>query len=231
MGHKTHPLGFRLGITQDHKSSWYSKLNSYSQLLKEDDLIRNLILDSLNLKSDPTLKSTGITKILIYRKTPGKKLSLEVHTAKTDVLVGIKGFRLGEIDTKLKQLFPDTKAIMDIVEITNIYYHADLLADMLVIQLENRIPFRRAMKSIVKKVQDQNKKIDGIKIQIAGRVNGAEIARTEWVREGRVPLQTLRADIDYSYKTAQTIYGILGIKILLFKGDIIGTKALVSKSL
>ena len=87
------------------------------------------------------------------------------------------------------------------------------------------------MKAIFKEVQDQNKKIDGIKIQIAGRVNGAEIARTEWVREGRVPLQTLRADIDYSYKTAQTIYGILGIKIWLFKGDIIGTKALVSKSL
>jgi small subunit ribosomal protein S3 len=228
MGHKTHPLGFRLGITQDHKSSWYSKLNSYSQLLKEDNLIRSVILDSL---SDPTLKSTGITKILIYRKTPGNNLSLEVQTAKPGVLVGTKGFRLKEIDTKLTQLFPTKKTIMDIVEITDIYYHADLLADMLVIQLENRIPFRRAMKAIIKEVQDQNKKIDGIKIQIAGRVNGAEIARTEWVREGRVPLQTLRADIDYSYKTAQTIYGILGIKIWLFKGDIIGTKALVSKSL
>ena len=227
MGHKTHPLGFRLGITQHHKSTWYSKLNSYSQLLKEDDLIRSLILDSL---SDPALKSTGITKILIYRNAANNKINLEVQTAKPGVLVGKEGFRLKEIYTKLAYLFPTQKAMIDVDEIkmNDVYHHADLLGDILVIQLEDRIPFRRAMKGIIEKVQEQN--IAGIKIQIAGRVNGAEIARTEWLREGRVPLQTLRANIEYSYKTAQTIYGILGIKIWLFKGDIINTRPLLSES-
>ena len=123
------------------------------------------------------------------------------------------------MDKSLIKLLPNKKTRINIVEITNVYHHADLLADILVLQLEDRIPFRRAMKGIIERVQEEN--IKGIKIQIAGRVNGAEIARTEWLREGRVPLQTLRADIDYSYKTAQTIYGILGIKVWLFKGDIL----------
>ena len=216
MGHKTHPLGFRLGITQEHRSAWYSKLNKYSNLIQEDYIIRGVILKFLEKNS---IKSTGITKILINRNNTGDQIDLEIQTAKPGVLVGESGTGLDKIDKSLTSLFPTKKTRINIVEITNVYHHADLLADILVVQLEERIPFRRAMKGIIERVQEE--KIKGIKIQIAGRVNGAEIARTEWLREGRVPLQTLRADIDYSYKTAQTIYGILGIKVWLFKGDIL----------
>lgn len=216
MGHKTHPLGFRLGITQEHRSAWYSKLNVYSKLIQEDYAIRNVIYQFLEKNS---IKSTGITKILINRNNSGDQIDLEIQTAKPGVLVGESGTGLDKIDKTLTKLFPNKKTRINIVEITNVYHHADLLADILVLQLEDRIPFRRAMKGIVERIQEE--KIPGIKIQIAGRVNGAEIARTEWLREGRVPLQTLRADIDYSYKTAQTIYGILGVKVWLFKGDIL----------
>ena len=216
MGHKTHPLGFRLGITQEHRSAWYSKLNVYSKLIQEDYTIRNVIYQFLERNS---IKSTGITKILINRNNTGDQIDIEIQTAKPGVLVGESGTGLDKMDKSLIKLLPNKKTRINIVEITNVYHHADLLADILVLQLEDRIPFRRAMKGIIERVQEEN--IKGIKIQIAGRVNGAEIARTEWLREGRVPLQTLRADIDYSYKTAQTIYGILGIKVWLFKGDIL----------
>jgi len=216
MGHKTHPLGFRLGITQEHKSAWYSKLNVYSKLIHEDFLIRDIIFKFLKKNS---IKSTGITKILISRNNTADQIDLEIQTAKPGVLVGESGAGLEKMDKSLTNLLPTKKTRINIIEITNVYKHAELLADILVVQLEERIPFRRAMKAIIERVQEQQ--IKGIKIQIAGRVNGAEIARTEWLREGRVPLQTLRADIDYSYKTAQTIYGILGIKVWLFKGDIL----------
>jgi len=216
MGHKTHPLGFRLGITQQHRSSWYSKLNNYSKLIQEDYHVRNVILNFLEKNS---IKSTGITKILINRNNTGEQIDLEIQTAKPGVLVGEAGKGLDTIDKNLTKKLPDKKTRINIIEITNVYHHADLLADILVVQLEERIPFRRAMKGIIERVQEE--KIKGVKIQIAGRVNGAEIARTEWLREGRVPLQTLRADIDYSYKTAQTIYGILGIKVWLFKGEML----------
>lgn len=212
MGHKTHPLGFRLGITQEHKSSWYSKLNLYSKLIKEDYDIRAIVLKYL---SDTSIKSTGITKILIHRNKNGEQIDLEVHTARPGFLVGKAGIGIETIDGNLKKLMPSKKSRLSIVEIKNVYLHADLVADALIVQLEDRVPFRRAMKGIIQLVQ--NNKIQGIKIQVAGRVNGAEIARTEWLREGRVPLQTLRANIDYSYKTAQTTYGILGVKVWLFK--------------
>lgn len=215
MGHKTHPLGFRLGITQQHRSAWYSKLNTYAKLVQEDYKVRDVILNFLKKNS---IKSTGITKILVNRNNTGEQIDLEIQTAKPGVLVGESGSGLDSIDKSFIKLFPNKKTRLNIVEVTNVYHHADLLADILVIQLEERIPFRRAMKGIIEHVQEE--KIKGIKIQIAGRVNGAEIARTEWLREGRVPLQTLRADIDYSYKTAQTIYGILGVKVWLFKGDV-----------
>jgi len=223
MGHKTHPLGFRLGITQQHRSSWYSKLNDYSELIKEDYEMRKVILGYLEKSS---IKSTGITKILINRDHihNSNKIDLEIQTARPGILVGKFGSGLDQMDKSLLKLLPTKNPLLHIVEIKNICQHADLLADKLVSQLEERIPFRRAMKAIIQGVQEDpgidDEKIQGIKIQVAGRVNGAEIARTEWLREGRVPLQTLRADIDYSYKTAQTVYGILGIKIWLFKGNL-----------
>ena len=223
MGHKTHPLGFRLGITQQHRSSWYSKLNKYADLIKEDYEMRKVILGYLE---DNSIKSTGITKILINRDHiyNSNQIDLEIQTARPGILVGKFGSGLDHMDKQLTKLLPTKNPLLHIIEIKRVWEHADLVADKLVSQLEDRIPFRRAMKAILQAVQEdseaENEKIQGIKIQVAGRVNGAEIARTEWLREGRVPLQTLRADIDYSYKTAQTVYGILGIKIWLFKGTI-----------
>jgi small subunit ribosomal protein S3 len=213
MGHKTHPLGFRLGITQQHRSAWYSKLREYSQYIQEDYTLRHVIFQFFKKKS------TGVTDIIIKRNNTGNKINLEIQTAKPGIIVGELGKSLEYIDRTLAKALPTKKTIIYITEITDISKHADLVADMLVLQLENRIPFRRAMKRILEYVQKE--KNQGIKIQIAGRLNGAEIARTEWVREGRVPLQTLRANIDYSSKTAQTIYGILGIKIWIFKEDIL----------
>lgn len=216
MGHKTHPLGFRLGITQQHRSTWYAKLREYSQYIQEDYALRHVIFQFFKKYS---IKSTGITDIYINRNNTGNKINLEIQTAKPGIIVGELGKSLEYLDKTLAKALPTKKTIIHITEITDISKHADLVADMLVLQLENRIPFRRAMKRILEYVQKE--KIQGIKIQIAGRLNGAEIARTEWIREGRVPLQTLKANIDYSYKTAQTIYGILGIKIWIFKGDIL----------
>lgn len=214
MGHKTHPLGFRLGITQQHRSIWYSKLIDYSNIIEEDSNIRDLVHKFFKTNY---IRSTGITNILINRNNKGDKINLIIQTAKPGIIVGELGKNLEGIDKNLTKMLSNKKALINVIEIIDIYKHADLLADMLVLQLENRIPFRRAMKRILEYVQKE--KVKGIKIQIAGRLNGAEIARTEWLREGRVPLQTLRADIDYSYKTAQTIYGILGIKIWIFNGD------------
>lgn len=214
MGHKTHPLGFRLGITQEHRSSWYSKLNTYSSLIKEDYHIRAIIWSYL--KEDLS-KSTGITEISILRNKTGEHVDINIQTAKPGILVGKLGVGLKKIDKNLSNLMPTKTTLLHIQEITNIYKHADLVADTLVEQLETRLPFRRAMKEMIQHAQEEE--IKGIKIQIAGRLNGAEIARTEWAREGQVPLQTLKANIDYSYKTAKTTHGILGIKVWLFKGN------------
>ena len=216
MGHKTHPLGFRLGITQENRSFWYSKLKDYSKIIQEDYAIREIVLKSL---SDKSIKHTGISKIIINRNSAQDQVELEIQTARPGILVGESGLGLETIDRKLNHLLEKKKVLLKIIEITDPYKKADILAEVLVEQLEKRVPFRRAMKSTIERAQLEN--VPGIKVQISGRLNGAEIARTEWLREGRVPLQTLRADIDYSYKTAQTIYGILGIKVWLFKGEIL----------
>lgn len=219
MGHKTHPLGFRLGITQKHQSEWYSKLNNYSTLIQEDFKIRSIIWDYLEKKS---IKPTGITNILIKRNTNDTLVNVEIFTCLPGMIVGEKGSGLYYMDNKLVQLCPSKKILLNVLEVQKVHTHANLLAELLVEQLEQRVPFRRAMKTIIENAQQEN--IKGIKIQIAGRVNGAEIARTEWLRHGRVPLQTMRADIDFSDKTAHTVYGILGIKIWLFKGEILTQK-------
>jgi small subunit ribosomal protein S3 len=216
VGHKTHPLGFRLGITQENRSFWYSKLKDYSKIIQEDYAIREIVLKSL---SDKSIKHTGISKIIINRNSAQDQVELEIQTARPGILVGESGLGLETIDRKLNNLLEKKKVLLKIIEITDPYKKADILAEVLVEQLEKRVPFRRAMKSTIERAQLEN--VPGIKVQISGRLNGAEIARTEWLREGRVPLQTLRADIDYSYKTAQTIYGILGIKVWLFKGEIL----------
>lgn len=218
MGHKTHPLGFRLGITQQHYSSWYSKLNIYSDLIHEDFKIRKTIHEYLELKG----LVHELNKILILRINK-KQTNISIETSSPGAIVGPGGKGLLELDKQVQNVLKNSKFIIYLKEIENTHVEANMVGDMLVQELLKQTPFRRAMKLIIKAVSPN---VQGVKIQISGRLNGAEIARTEWLKEGRVPLQTLRAQIDYAEKIAPTKYGILGIKIWLFKGEILNIKKL-----
>jgi len=220
MGHKTHPLGFRLGIVQEDRSLWYSAKNSYISFLKEDYEIREYIYKFLLLNK---VSYSGITKLIIKRDETKKRIYIEIQSVVPGRIVGKSGAFLRTLDQELSVLLKNKKVLINIVEITKPYTEASILVDVLVKKLEERVSFRMCIREILKRYRIQDE-LKGIKVQIAGRLNGAEIARTEWVREGRVPLQTLRANIDYSYKTAQTTYGILGIKIWLFKNEILTKK-------
>ena len=220
MGHKTHPLGFRLGIVQEDRSLWYSGTNSYISFLKEDYKIREYIYQFLLLNK---VGYSGITKLIIKRDETKKRIYIEIQSVVPGRIVGKSGAFLRKLDEELSILLKNKKVLINIVEITKPYTEASILVDVLVKKLEERVSFRMCIREILKRYRAQDE-LKGIKVQIAGRLNGAEIARTEWVREGRVPLQTLRANIDYSYKTAQTTYGILGIKIWLFKNEILTKK-------
>nr|QGW12707.1 ribosomal protein S3 [Nanofrustulum shiloi] len=212
MGQKTHPLGFRLGITQDHKSKWYANFTQYANVLKEDDKIRTYI--------DTISKTNSISKVIINRNGLNDQIQLNIETGKPGILVGDLGKGLENLLMNLKKILPSNRQLtINIFEVERVDLDASLLADLVVEQLEKRVAFRRAIREALQRAQKQN--VNGIKIQVSGRLNGAEIARSEWIREGRVPLQTLRADIDYATKEAHTIYGVLGIKVWLFKNEIL----------
>nr|YP_009396648.1 ribosomal protein S3 [Vertebrata australis]ARW65834.1 ribosomal protein S3 [Vertebrata australis] len=206
MGQKTHPSGFRIGITEFHRSSWFSKMQYYPTIIEEDYKIRSYI--------ENKLEKAGIAKVNINRKLD--QTEINIHTARPGIILGKSGSGIEIIRNEVtKKLKISNKIRLNIIEITEPDREAKLLAQWIAQQLEKRIAFRRALRQGIQKAQKAN--ITGIKIQISGRLNGAEIARKEWAREGRVPLQTLKAHIDYSYTQANTIYGILGIKIWLFK--------------
>ena len=222
MGQKVHPLGFRLVTTQKHRSVWFSEFENYPNFLEEDSLIR----EYLNTKA----KQAGISRIEIKRNSSGSKIEVEIFSARPGVLVGLSGTGLSDVYKNLRKIIlqekfnlknPNLKktVIVNIVELTTPDAEAALIGDFIVEQLEKRVAFRRAIRQAIKR--SQVAKVAGIKVQISGRLNGAEMARSEWIREGRVPLQTLRADIDYASKRAATIYGTLGIKVWLFKGEVI----------
>lgn len=230
MGQKIHPLGFRLGITQKHRSQWFIKDKEYSQLIVEDFFIRKFLYNSFI--------EAGITEIEIQRKLD--QIQIEIQAARPGILIGRDGNGLEVLRNNLekqlkiyrntnlyfyKKTFPEgfekPQLAIHVTKIANPDTEANFLADFLVEQLQKRVAFRRAIKQTIQRAQ--RARVKGIKIQVSGRLNGAEIARSEWVREGRVPLQTLRADIDYSYKTAKTIYGIIGIKIWIFKGEVLAS--------
>jgi small subunit ribosomal protein S3 len=212
MGQKTHPLGFRLGITQEHKSSWYANLNQYSNVLEEDDKIRTFL--------NTIAKANSISNVRINRNGLNDQIQLNIETGKPGILVGDRGAGLEKLLANIKKLLPvDRQVTINVFEVEKVDLNASLLADLVAEQLEKRIAFRRAIREALQRAQKQN--VKGIKIQVSGRLNGAEMARSEWIREGRVPLQTLRADIDYATQEANTIYGILGIKVWLFKSEIL----------
>ena len=212
MGQKTNPLGFRLGFLQEHKSYWYTNLSQYANILEEDDKIRTYLYKLST--------SYSIANVKIYRNGLKDQIRLNIETGKPGVLIGDLGIGLEKLLKNLKQLLPKNRQlIINVFEVENVDLNAKLLGDLIAEQLEKRIAFRRAIRDVLYRAQKQN--VKGLKIQVSGRLNGAEIARSEWIREGRVPLQTLRADIDYSTKEANTIYGVLGIKIWLFKSEIL----------
>jgi len=212
MGQKTHPLVFRLGITQEHQSIWYANFNQYANILEEDDKIRTYI--------NTISRANYISKVKIYRNVLKDHIQLTIETGKPGILVDDMGNGLKNLLKNLKKLLPAGRQLtIKVSEIEFVDLEAKLLADLVAEQLEKRIAFRRATRTILQRAQRQN--VNGIKIQVSGRLNGAEIARSEWIREGRVPLQTLRADIDYATTEANTIYGVLGIKIWLFKSEIL----------
>nr|AUJ22920.1 ribosomal protein S3 [Coccomyxa sp. SUA001] len=207
MGQKVHPLGFRLGITQHHRSQWFAKPKQYSLLVVEDHFLRQAILAKF--------PEAGIVSVGIQRKVD--QIRIDICAARPRAIVAFGGQDLDNLRRHLAQSAkPTAQLAIYITKLSNPNVSAGFLSDFLVEQLEKRIPFRRAMKSAVQRAQ--RAQIKGIKIQVAGRLNGAEIARSEWLRKGQVPLQTLRANVDYSYRTASTIYGLLGIKVWTFHG-------------
>ncbi len=210
MGQKINPVGFRLGITQEHKSRWFADAKHYPELLQEDYKIRQYIQKNLS--------NAGISDVRIERKAD--QIDLEVMTARPGVVVGRGGTGIESLRVGLQKELGNSRQIrINVVEVARVDADARLIAEYIAQQLEKRVSFRRVVRQAITRAQKAG--IEGIKVQVSGRLNGAEIARTEWTREGRVPLHTLRADIDYAYCTALTIYGILGIKVWVFKGEII----------
>ena len=206
MGQKVNPIGFRLGINRTWDSRWYAD-KDYGDLLHEDIRIRNYLLK--------TLSQAGVSKVVIER--PAKKARITIHTARPGVVIGKKGADIEKLRAEVAKL-TDAEVHLNIVEIRKPEIDAQLVAENIAQQLERRIAFRRAMKRAVQSAMRLG--AEGIRINCAGRLGGAEIARTEWYREGRVPLHTLRADIDYGSVTARTTYGACGIKVWVFKGEI-----------
>jgi small subunit ribosomal protein S3 len=219
MGQKIHPLGFRLGVSQGHLAYWFAQPSHYPNLLKEDDNIRNCIKEYVRKYVRNSVNYGGISRIQISRILD--VVHIEIQTGFPNLLAEGAGSGQGLLVMKhdvQKKLSRGKQLKLTLSEIDKYYGEANILAEYIALQLESRVAFRRAMKKAIQLAVHQGQ-VKGIKVQIAGRLNGAEIARIEWAREGRVPLQTLRAHIDYCHYPAQTSYGVLGIKIWIFKGD------------
>jgi small subunit ribosomal protein S3 len=217
MGQKINPNGLRLGIIKDHRSRWFADGNKYAELLQEDHKIRHFFTKNpLNLEN---LRKPGISDIRIERKA--EQIDLEIRTSRPGVIVGRGGSGIEVLRMNLQKLLGDNsrQIRVNVVEVARVDADAALIGEYIAEQLERRVSFRRVVRQAIQRAQRAG--IEGIKIQVSGRLNGAEIARPEWTREGRVPLHTLRADIDYNYCTAQTVYGTLGIKTWVFKGEIL----------
>jgi small subunit ribosomal protein S3 len=212
VGQKIHPTGFRLGVVKEHQSRWYADTKRYPELLQEDRKIRNYI------ETHDTLSKAGIAQIRIERKAD--QVDLEIHTARPGVVVGRGGTGIEALRLGIQEKLGGTRQVrINVIEVAKVDADAVLIAEYIAQQLERRVSFRRVVRQAIQRAQ--RAEVQGIKIQVSGRLNGAEIARTESTREGKVPLHTLRADIDYAYLTAKTIYGILGVKVWIFKGEII----------
>jgi small subunit ribosomal protein S3 len=211
MGQKVHPYGFRVGITKPWFSKWYNERN-YADLLHEDIQFRKIV--------KARLFNTGVSRIEIERAA--SKVKVIIHTARPGLVIGKKGAGIDALKIELQKLTKN-EVFLDIQEVRKAEIDAQLVAENVALQLERRVAFRRAMKRAVQSALKLGAL--GIKIQVAGRLGGSEIARTEWYREGRVPLHTLRADVDYGFAEANTTYGLIGVKVWVFKGEILSKTA------
>jgi small subunit ribosomal protein S3 len=207
MGQKVNPTGLRLGINRTWDSRWFANKGEYGRLLYEDMRIRKALMDEL--------KQAAVSKIVIER--PHRKCRVTVHSARPGIVIGKKGADIEKLRKKVATL-TDSEVHINIVEVRKPEIDASLVAASIAQQLERRVAFRRAMKRAVQSAMRLG--AEGIRITCGGRLGGAEIARTEWYREGRVPLHTLRADVDYGQATAHTAYGTCGVKVWVFKGEI-----------
>ena len=209
MGHKVNPTGMRLGVIKEHNSVWYAEKAEYANNLLNDIQVREFL--------DKRLVKASVSKIVIER--PAQNARITIHTARPGIVIGKKGEDVDRLRREVSDMM-GVPVHINIEEVRKPDLDARLVAQNVAGQLERRVMFRRAMKRAVQNAMRQGAK--GIKIQVGGRLGGAEIARSEWYREGRVPLHTLRADIDYSTYEAKTTYGIIGVKVWNFKGEILG---------
>lgn len=207
MGQKVHPIGFRLGVIRTWDSKWYAE-GDYSQLLHEDIKLRDYL--------KKRLYHAGISKIELERAAA--KAKINIFAARPGIIIGKKGSEVEALKKELAKL-TDKEVFINIQEVRKPEIDAQLVAESVALQLERRVAFRRAMKKSVSQALKFGAL--GIKINCSGRLGGAEMSRTEWYREGRVPLHTLRADIDYGFTEAKTTYGIIGVKVLIFKGEVL----------
>lgn len=214
MGQKTNPNGFRLGITRDWDSRWFARGREFSRILKEDDEIRRFI--------KKRLYHAGVAKIEIERQTQ-EIVRIRVYAARPGVAIGRKGAEIEAIRTELHDLL-QRDIDLEIREVDRPETHAQLVAESIASQLERRVGFRRAMKKAIANALKFG--VKGIKVSVAGRLGGAELGRTEWYRVGRLPLQTLRANVDYGYAVAWTKYGVIGVKAWIFHGEEYGVRVL-----
>ena len=213
MGQKTHPTGFRVGIIQPWASTWFAKVRDYGAFVAEDAKIRKFVKKKLS--------AAGVSRILIDRKAASTTIT--VITAKPGIVVGRGGQGIDDLRQEVSK-YIGRQVIINVVEVARIDVNALLVAESVAQQLEKRVAFRRAMKQAMQRTMRAG--AQGIKIMVSGRLGGAEIARSEWAKEGRIPLQTLRADVDYGFTEADTIMGKIGVKVWIFKGNLMpGEKA------
>ena len=215
MGQKVHPYGFRLGFSKTWISNWYAR-KDYAGQLVEDMVLRRHIFK--------TLAHAGISRVEIERSA--NRVRVNIHTARPGIIIGKKGLEVDRLKVELQNVMSGKQVNLNIKEVRRAELDAALIGQNIALQLEKRVSFRRAMKkSVISALRFGAK---GIKIRVSGRLGGAEIARSEWYREGRVPLHTLRADIDYGTANSNTTFGIIGVKVWVYKGDILPGKAIES---
>ena len=210
MGQKVHPIGFRLGITKQHNSNWYAEKSQYTKNLLKDIEVREHLFSKL--------AHASVSRIEIERTADNARVL--IHTARPGVVIGKKGEDIDRMREEITQMM-GIPVTLSIQEIRKPDLDAKLLADNVAQQLERRVMFRRAMKRAIQNAMRQG--AEGVKVRVAGRLGGAEIARAEWHKEGRVPLHTLRADVDYGLSEAKTTYGIIGVKAWVFRGEVLET--------